>query len=129
MTSVSEFRPVTSEKPARSRPPVSSKKLKPPKGSLSRRGICAFSFNSHLRLFRNVGAALELRDAEDDELRGLGRGDTDFRYDAAQQNGLRRVRFLVAFHEEGLLFGRSDKSPRQPLQSQECRDVAHQRLP
>src|SRR4249919_2074993 len=97
ITSCSMRRPLTSVISLMTTPSNSSPKLWPTLASRSGRAI------SFLLLAHKAGAAGHLRQAEDDELGRLDRGDADLAQDLAVVDRLGRVGLPVALDVEGLV--------------------------
>ena len=74
-------------------------------------------------------AALELGDAEDDELGWLDRRDADHHHELTGVDHLGRVGLLVALDEEGLLGGASEQRAVAPHAGEEGADVAADLVP
>src|SRR3954447_27008675 len=76
-----------------------------------------------------AGAAGELRQAEDHEFGRLHRSDSDLADHHAGVDGLGRVGFSIAPHEEGFVRSEPEQGPLAPLVDEEGRDGSTQLRP
>src|SRR4051812_19062156 len=86
----------------------------------SARGMAVTSFQGLLG--DEAGAAGELRELEDDELRRLDRSDTDLTHDHAGVDALGRVGLAVALDEERLVGRQPEQCTLAPLVHEEGAD-------
>src|SRR3954471_3067447 len=66
-----------------------------------------------------AGAARELGELEDHELRGLHGSDPDLAHDLAGVDDIRGVRLVIALDEERLLGGVAEQGPLSPFADEE----------
>src|SRR4051794_31599949 len=122
ITSCSSLRPETSWMFLIITPSTSMPKEWPTELSKSGRGMPHLSLYVGADLLDQACAARVLRQAEDDELGRLHRGDADLADDLPEVDPLSGVRLVVALHEERLLGREPEERTLAPLHDQEGAD-------